>query len=480
MKSGGRSLLVLCFFMGVGMRIRKTIFVGLTGLMLFDCSAPKTELRKPVQLITVDPGHFHAALVQKSMYAQVDSTVYVYAPGGVDLDLHLNRISAYNTRAESPTHWQEKVYTGSDFLEKMVSEKNGNVVILSGNNKRKTEFITKSLEAGLHVLADKPMVIDPDDFQKLLRAFAIAKKNKVLLYDIMTERFEITTQLQRELSQLSEIFGTLEKGTPQNPAITKESVHHFYKYVSGSALTRPVWFLDVDQQGEGLVDVMTHLVDLVQWECFPNQTLDTTDIQLSAAKRWASPMSLDEFRSITKSETYPDFLQKYVTQDTLNIFCNGTINFSIQGVHARTSVSWKYKAPEGTGDTHYSSMRGTKANLVIRQGAAENFKPALYIEPVLPGPTYEVSLIDQFKTIQNRYTGVELQRKGSGWQVVIPDQYHNGHEAHFGEVTKRFLEYVEQGVLPEWEVPNMITRYYTTIRALQLARVGNNNVPEGF
>src|SRR5687768_12913728 len=29
---------------------------------------------KKIKLITLDPGHFHAALVQKSMYANVDST----------------------------------------------------------------------------------------------------------------------------------------------------------------------------------------------------------------------------------------------------------------------------------------------------------------------------------------------------------------------------------------------------------------------
>ena len=36
--------------------------------------------QEPVRLITVDPGHFHAALVQKSMYPGVDSNVQVYAP----------------------------------------------------------------------------------------------------------------------------------------------------------------------------------------------------------------------------------------------------------------------------------------------------------------------------------------------------------------------------------------------------------------
>ena len=52
-------------------------------------------------------------------------------------------------------------------------------------------------EAGLHVLADKPMCIDLDGYQKLQKAFAAAERNGVLVYDIMTERSEITTILQR-------------------------------------------------------------------------------------------------------------------------------------------------------------------------------------------------------------------------------------------------------------------------------------------
>ena len=82
-----------------------------------------------VKLITLDPGHFHAALVQKSMYDDVDSIVHVYAPAGNDLQLHLDRINAFNTRADNPTHWKEEVYTGSDYFEKMLAEKKGNTVV---------------------------------------------------------------------------------------------------------------------------------------------------------------------------------------------------------------------------------------------------------------------------------------------------------------------------------------------------------------
>src|SRR5690606_20763744 len=101
------------------------------------------------------------------------------------------------------------------------------------------------------------------------------------------------------------------------PAITKESVHHFYKYVTGSVLTRPAWFLDVAQQGEGIVDVMTHLVDLVQWECFPEQIVDTTDVEVMTARRWTTDMGLSQFKAITKLDQFPDYLRDKIEKDTL-------------------------------------------------------------------------------------------------------------------------------------------------------------------
>jgi predicted dehydrogenase len=425
---------------------------------------------KAVRLITVDPGHFHAALVQKTGYEEVDSTVQVYAPDGPDLRLHLARIEGFNSRSDDPTNWNEQVYRGPDFFEKMIEEKKGNVVVLSGNNKKKTEYILGSLQNQLNVLADKPMVIDSKGFQQLKEAFEVAEKNNLFLYDIMTERFEITTMLQRELSMLPEVFGTLEKGTPQNPAITKESIHHFYKYVSGSVLTRPAWFLDASQQGEGIVDVMTHLVDLVQWECFPEQSIDTSDISINTARRWSTEMGLSQFKAITKLDQFPDYLKANVQADTLlRIFCNGEINYRIRGVNAKTSVIWKYEAPEGTGDTHYSIMRGTKANLVIRQDKDQQFKPTLYIEPVVKNANYEQGLTEQIKSVQQKFPGVELKKSQKGWEVIIPEKYKEGHEAHFGRVTEKFLEYLKNKNMPAWEVPNMIAKYYTTTQGLEVS-----------
>ena len=81
-----------------------------------------------VRLMTVDPGHFHAALVQKEMYPGVAKRVDVYAPLGRDLVEHLNRVAAFNRRAEQPTAWELEVHTGPDFFERMLRERPGNVV----------------------------------------------------------------------------------------------------------------------------------------------------------------------------------------------------------------------------------------------------------------------------------------------------------------------------------------------------------------
>ena len=427
-----------------------------------------------IKLITLDPGHFHAALVQKSMYANVDSVVHVYAPAGDDVQEHLKKIEAYNTRPEAPTQWKEEVYTGDDYLQKMLAEKAGNVVVIAGNNQKKTQYIKTAVDAGLHVLADKPMAIDTESFHLLKEAFASAAKNKVLLYDIMTERYEITTMLQREFSMLPEVFGTLQKGTPTDPAITKESVHHFFKYVSGMPLKRPAWFFDVAQEGEGIVDVTTHLVDLVQWECFPEQAIDyQQDITVTGARRWATNLTPAQFRQVTAVAAYPAYLTKHVGKDSLlAVYSNGEINYQIKGVNAKVSVIWNYKAPEGAGDTHFSTMKGTKANLVIRQGQEQGYKPQLAIEPARGTDlnTFEVALIANMATVQRKYPGVEVKKSGDAWVVTAPEKYHDGHEAHFGQVTEKYLQYLAEGKMPDWEVANMIAKYYTTTKALEIAK----------
>lgn len=463
--------------------MRRPIIALISALLLASCGSGGGKTQTAVQtletmennyqvrLLTVDPGHFHAALIQKTMYPQISPQVHVYAPEGPDVMQHLKRITSYNTRKDNPTSWDELVYTGDDFFDKMLSEKAGNVVVLSGNNKKKAEYITRSIDAGLNVLADKPMIISPGDFPKLEAAFNVAKEKGVLLYDIMTERFEIASILQKILSHKETIFGKLETGTMDEPAVSKVSVHHFSKIVSGTPLQRPAWFFDVDQQGEGIVDVTTHLVDLVQWGCFPEQILRPSDVNMVSAKRWPTIISKEEFKGVTGYEDFPEFLQKDIKDGKLNVYSNGEMIYRIKGIWVKVSVTWNYMPPAGGGDTHYSVMRGSKCNLVIRQGADEKFLPTLYIEKIkgISMPDFTSKLKEVLSSLP--YDSLQTETVNSKMlKIIIPKKYRVSHEEHFGQVTVMFLEYMKEGKLPDWEVPGMITKYYTTTSALKLAK----------
>jgi predicted dehydrogenase len=287
----------------------------------------------------------------------------------------------------------------------------------------------------------------------------------------MTERFEITTILQKLLSQNASVFGTLKPGTAEDPAVTKVSVHHFSKMVSGAQLQRPAWFFDVEQQGEGIVDVTTHLVDLVQWECFPEQVLNTSDINVVAARRWPTLISQEQFKLNTGFDNFPEFLQKDVKDGKLNVFANGEITYQIKGIFAKVSVEWNYVAPPGGGDTHYSVMQGTQCDLVIKQGPEEKFLPTLYVENIkgLSVNDFTAKLKEVTATLPYDSLVIEPVGKNS-MRILVPKKYRVSHEEHFGQVTAKYLEYLKAGKLPEWEVPNMITKYYTTTSGLTLAK----------
>ena len=464
--------------------IRRMISGGLVMFLIIASSCAQKEIKMAftgakgeVKLMTLDPGHFHAALVQKTMYEQVSPKVYVYAPKGSDVQDHLNRIKGFNQRpatdSQKPTNWEEIVYTGKDFLKKMLAEKPGNVVVTSGNNEKKTEYIKACVDAGLNVLSDKPMAIEAADFKILVKAFEVAEKKGLLILDLMSERHEITTILQKELVNTKEVFGELKKGSVDDPAVIKESVHHFYKYVSGNPLKRPGWYFDTTQQGEGIVDVTTHLVDLVMWECFPGEAIDyKKDVELKSARRWPTMITQEQFRNVTRLDDFPPYLKKKLNADgVLPCYANGEMIYTLKGIHAKVIVEWKYRAPEGSKDTHFSVMKGSRANVIIRQGKEQNFRPELYVEPAEGVDVDQLgeSLKTALARLQSKYIGVGFEKQGDSWHVIIPDRYRVGHEAHFGQLVEKYLRCLVEGKLADWEVPNMIAKYYTTTTALKLA-----------
>lgn len=459
-----------------------TLMLGL--LLLFSCTMRKDKKESEsnrmftgqdgeIKLVILDPGHFHASLLQKFPQKQVNDTVFVYAPEGDELNQYLASIEGYNNRSENPTNWNEIVYSGTDYLEKMMEKKRGNVIILAGNNLKKTDYIYQSIKAGYHVLSDKPMAINAENFELLKSAYSSARAQNVYLYDVMTERYDIINTLTRELVNKGELFGELQDGTTESPSVKMESVHHYYKEVSGNVLVRPAWFYDVKQQGEAIVDVTTHLVDLINWQCFPDAVIDyQQDVDLISASHWPTKLTLTEFTRSTNLDAFPDFLHKYVQDSVLEVYGNGTINYRVKGKHIEVSALWNYEAPEGGGDTYNAIVKGTKATVEIVQNKAGNYIKQLYVEKdkSVPEKEFESAITKTIEQLQKTYPYVSARRvSGSRYQIVVPVEQRKGHEDYFGYVARKYFGYLVNQDMPEWEISNTIAKYYITTQALEMA-----------
>jgi predicted dehydrogenase len=427
-----------------------------------------------VRLMTLDPGHFHAALIQKEMYPGVDPTVHVFAPVGPDLLLHMDRVTAFNRRAERPTGWRLEVHASPDFMERMLREKPGNVVVLSGKNRGKMDRILAAVEAGLNVLADKPWLIAASDFPKLERALELAHEKRLVAYDVMTERSEITTILQRELAQDPRVAGTIGPGTASEPAVELESVHHILKLVAGAPNLRPAWFFDTQEQGEAIADVATHLVDLVPWLLYPDKALDyRSELRVLSARRFATPLTSEELRRVTGLKQLPAELAGRMREGRLDYFANGEASFSVRGANARVKVKWNYEAPAGAGDTHTGIVRGSLSRIEVLQGPEQKWRPELYVVPNRPADATAVraALASRVTALAQARPGLAVLDEGPRLRVVVPDRYRVGHEAHFAEVTERFLGYLKDPAsLPGWEAANMLAKYRVTTEAVELSR----------
>ncbi len=458
-------------------RFKRTALAALFAVpfTLSDSGQMRQAHAKDVQFITLAPGHFHAALVQKQTLPNVSPVVHVYAPLGSDLTEHLKRVIGFNKRAEAPTQWQLEVHATDQYLERFRKEKPGNVVVISGRNAGKIDLIEAAVDAGLNVLVDKPWIIESEDFPKLVRVLAKADKAGLVAYDIMTERFEATNALQRALVNSPDVFGSIEPGTAESPGVYVENVHHFMKSVAGRPNIRPAWFFDSRQQGEGMADTGTHLVDLVQWTLAPEQTLSPQkDLTVVSASRWPTSISLKQFQSVTgTSDGFPDFLAQDVQQAVLKVFANTQATYKLRDTFVKLASMWSWQAKPGAGDWHYAVYRGTRASIEVRQGSRQKYAPELYVVPRQPKDrlALEQALQSRVAALAANFPGITVKREGKAFRIDIPAALRTGHEAHFSEVTKNFLAYLsDRKSVPAWERANMLSKYWVTTKATDMSR----------
>ncbi len=422
-----------------------------------------------LRLITINPGHFHAALLQKRQLPGISPEAHVYGPLGPDLLAHLDRISRFNARAEDPTGWNLRVYAGENYLEKMLADAPGDIVVLSGRNARKLDYVEAAVNAGLHVLADKPLILERAQHARLLEILNTARGRKLVVADAMTQRFEVTCQLVRELVNDPSIFGERIPGSLEEPAVRMESVHSLLKRVAGVPNLRPLWFFDIAEQGEGLTDVGTHLVDLVQWILMPEREVNfATDVALLRATRWPTTLSLDQLRQVTglplDSPTQPA---------PLDYFCNNTVNYTLGGTQVSLDIRWDVESPPGVPDKEYILFRGSRARIEIRQNEDANWIPEIHVLPVDPveTPALREALGERVEALQSTFEGLGLLEFPSEFRLDIPSRFRIGHEAHFSKLANAFLRAVrDPASVPAWEHSYLAAKYFVTTEGVALAR----------
>ena len=423
-------------------------------LMLISCSQQKSEL----SMIVVAPGHFHASLLQKNPLEGVSDTVRVYACPGSELEAYKSTIESFNTREDNPTSWVLDIYEGEDFLSHIPESDGNSFAVFAGNNKLKSDYILTCVSKGYHVISDKPMAINAEGYAKLQQAYDLAQANSLAIYDLMTERHDVQNVITRTLMSDKEIFGEVAG------KIEIEDIHHFFKQVAGKPLTRPMWYFDVRQQGEGIADVTTHFIDLIFWECFPGETITTSDVKVTGADRFPTLITLDQYKAVTGAEDFPEYLAQDVKDGILNVYSNGTIDFEVKGIPVSILMRWDYAPEAGSGDRFHEVIPGSISSLEIVQDASTGFSRRLFLN------TTEELASKAETLLKATWPEVALTKVEEGKYVVdIPAEYKHPHEEHFSMVGQDFINAVRSGTMPEWEKQNTLTKYHITTTAVSLA-----------
>ena len=372
------------------------------------------------RLLFLDPGHFHATLTLRQPNPRVADEIVVYAPDGPERRDFLALVERFNARG---TRWRVDVVTCADPLERLVAERRGDVVVLAGKNGGKARTMRRLHDAGFHVLADKPWLVEPGDLDAIQACLA----DWPLATEIMTGRHDVPARLLQRLVSTPGVFG-------EPAALEMASVHSLEKLVDGTPLRRPWWFFDVRVQGRGIVDIPTHLVDRAQW-------LVAGTPRLVSARSWTTRVPGDAFRRITGEPRFPPDLAPLVEDDALGYECNAELVFAIGGVMVKGGARWEVS---GGSDTSLLVARGTRGEIRLEQSARTGHRRTLTVEPNDPR-----AVDDVIRASQGEFPGVRAEARDGHVEIVVPAGLDGGHETHFPLVLDQFLKTIDGRRWPE-------------------------------
>ena len=123
------------------------------------------------------------------------------------------------------------------------------MMLTAAVNDRKAAYIVKALDAGLHCMADKPLVSSMDQLESIEQA--LTRNKSLKLYLMLTERFNPALVAAKQIVDRGEI------GKVAN--IIAIRPHRL------NPDTRPAWMFDSRRYGGILNDIGIHDLDIARW-----------------------------------------------------------------------------------------------------------------------------------------------------------------------------------------------------------------------
>lgn len=146
---------------------------------------------------------------------------------------------------------------------------------------------------------------------------------------------------------------------------------------------------------------------------FPNETIRyQSDVEVLEARHWPTRITLPEFSQSTQADTFPAFLNKYIKNNVLEVLANGSLNYTVKGIHIGMKVIWNYTPPSDGGDTFTSLKKGSKATLKTIQDKESGFVKQLYIQRAAGSDhsEFESQLQKAIKQLQATYPFLSVKK----------------------------------------------------------------------
>jgi predicted dehydrogenase len=208
------------------------------------------------------------------------------------------------------------------------------VIFTTAINNEKIDVIEKCNDRGIHVLADKPIVVNMEDYKRLEK---VVQEGKIQVGLQLTERYDPAVYTLRNLISEGKL-GDLVSFTSFGP----------HKLVKNS---RPAWHFVEEQCGGVGVDLLIHHVDLLRW-------FSGSEVKESSG-------------FLVKSDKHPEHPTFYETANVTVITENHVIG-------ALQSDWWQPLAPDDYGDARVMCI-GTAGRAIVKTGDKLTQKDAWHL-----------------------------------------------------------------------------------------------------